>query len=168
MALTPIQRLVAQRLGAGQTLVDVAEAMRLPYATVRKWSKDEAVAQAIEEATIEHTQLVEAMLLAGERAAANTLLEALEAVDGKGQPNWKVRVTAALSLVDRAGSRGKPVERTQLQAMVAGKADVQEALERALRDPGVRAWIQSDPEYAQLLPRGEEPEVETVVAEIIS
>lgn len=163
--ITPAQRLAAQRLGAGQPAIDVAEAMKIPYSTVRAWMRNPEVAQAIEEATIEHSQLVEAMLLAGERAAANTLLQALEAVNGKGEPDWKTRVAAALSLVDRAGSRGKPVERTQLQAMVAGKADVQEALARALKDPGVRAWIAKDPEYAKLLPSAE---AEVVDAEISS
>lgn len=159
MAITPVQRLAARRLGGGQPMITVAEEMKVPYSTIRAWAKMPEVARAIEEATIEHEHLVEAMLLDGERAAANTLLEALDAVNGKGEPDWKVRVAAALSLVDRAGSRGKPVERTQLQAMVAGKADVQEALSRALRDPGVRAWIAKDPQYAKLLPAAEEVEV---------
>jgi CRP-like cAMP-binding protein len=167
MAITPVQRLAAQRLGAGQTAIEVAEILRIPYSTVRAWVRNPDVAQAIQEAAIEHAQLVEAMLLAGEREAANTLLEALKAVNSKGDPDWKVRVAAALSLVDRAGARGKPVERTQLQAMVAGKADVQEALSKALKDPGVRAWIKSDPDYAKMLPAGEVHAAETVDAEII-
>jgi hypothetical protein len=86
--------------------------------------------------------------LEGEKQAAETLMQALGAESKSGAPLWKQRIDAAVSLLDRAGQRGKAIERQQIQAestvTTTSEADRVSALKAALRDPGVRAWIEAN------------------------
>lgn len=142
--LTPIQHVAVRYLAAGWSPEKVAEAMKLPTGVVRKWQKnDPKFVMAYQQAVVHQADLVEALLLVGEREAARTLIEALEAKRGD-QPNWPVRVQAAMSLMDRAGERGRATEKqqvAQVTAHVQANAGSEEALRRALRDPGVRTWL---------------------------
>jgi hypothetical protein len=114
----------------------------------------------LEVASLRHSDLVEATLVEGERKAAETLIQALSA-ETRGAPNWTVRLNAALSLLDRAGQRGRAVERQQIAQVVArAQPDVEDALRRALRDPGVRTWLKGQEDGLRALLPG--PSAESV------
>lgn len=144
---------------------------------VAKWRKtDPLFRKALEVASLDHAQLVEAALAEGERAAAETLIEALGAETPQGKPHWTVRVQAAQSLLDRAGARGKAIERQQIAQAgvvthlkgISASGNVEEALRNALRDPGVRAWLKSEGKMellsAETAPEGEEISAQIVLA----
>lgn len=160
MRLTPIQRLVARRLGGGEGPVEVARLMKFDVSNIHRWYKEvPGFLEAVELATQEHEAVVTALLVAGETRASETLLSALEATTTEGEPNWRIRVQAAVNLLDRAGQRGAPIARQQIQANVNSNAVVQTTLVSALRDPTVRAWLIEEPKFAGVLKGVAEAEV---------
>ena len=157
MALSPIQRVAVRHLAAGWSDERVSQELKVAKGQITKWRKlDPEFKKALEEATLDHVTLVEAMLVDGERQAAETLIQALRA-ESRGGPNWTVRLNAALSLLDRAGQRGRAVEKQQIAQVVArAQPEVEDALRRALRDPGVRSWLKGQEKgLADPLPSGE-------------
>lgn len=140
--ISPIQRLAITHLAAGWSDERVAAELKIAKGQVAKWRRiDAGFKSELEKATLNHAASVEALLIAGEREAAETLLLALKA-ESRGAPNWTVRLNAALSLLDRAGQRGRAIEKQQIAQVVArAQPDVEDALRRALRDPGVRSWL---------------------------
>lgn len=163
--LTPVQHVAVRYLAAGWDEGRVATELKLPKAIVKKWMRDvPAFIRAYQEAVVTHRDVVEAMLLVGEREAARTLIEALDATKSDKTPNWVVRVQAAMSLMDRAGERGRATEKQQVAQVTAHvKADghAEEALRRALRDPGVRSWLKESGQLAAL----EEPaQIESITS----
>ena len=143
--LSPVQHVAIRYLAAGWSVEKVADEMKLPKAVVQRWLKSNFTFKAAyQQAVVAHTEIVEALLLVGEREAAATLIEALKANKSDKSPNWTVRVQAAMSLMDRAGERGRATEKQQVAQVTAHvKADgnAENALRKALRDPGVRAWL---------------------------
>lgn len=141
--LSPIQTLAVRYIAGGWSNHRTADELKIPVRAIEKWrKKDEEFRAALENAVANHVELVEAMLLEGEARAASTLVEALKAVDKLGQPRWSTRVDAAITLLDRAGARGRAVERQQVAvASVKSPVEVEGALRKALRDPGVREWL---------------------------
>lgn len=161
MPLSPIQKTAIRYLASGWGNERVGKELKVSAGQVKKWkATDPEFQRELELATIHHADMVEAMLIEGERKAAETLIEALKA-ESRGGPNWTVRLNAALSLLDRAGQRGRAVEKQQIAQVVArAQPDVEESLRRALRDPGVRSWLKaSGKEVEKLL-----PSAETIVA----
>lgn len=142
---TPVQHVAVRYLAAGWDIERVAEELKVKKGVVKKWfDSDPAFQRAYQEAVVTHTEVVEALLLVGEREAARTLIEALAADKGDKLPNWPVRVQAAMSLMDRAGTRGRAIERqqvAQVTANIKANAGAEDALRKALRDPGVRSWL---------------------------
>lgn len=156
--LSPVQKLAIKHLASGWSDRRVAEELKLTISQVKKWRQfDGEFQKELDVAAVKHSDLVEAMLIEGERKAAEMLIEALRA-ETRGLPNWTVRLNAALSLLDRAGQRGRAVEKQQIAQVVArAQPDVEDALRKALRDPGVRTWLKSSGnEIAKLLPAGEQ------------
>lgn len=146
MGLTPIQHVAVRYLAGGWPIPKVAEELKLPATIIKKWMKDHHVfREAYASQVVAHTEMVETILLEGERQAAHTLVEALGAQNRDGKPNWQARVTAATTLLDRAGQRGKAVEKSQVAQVTAhvdgNSPGVEAALAKALRDPGVRMWL---------------------------
>ena len=147
MALSPIQHLAVKYLSAGWPVTRTAAELRLPPWTVTKWKQDPEFQEALTKGVLQHSELVEAMLLEGESRAAETLIQALAAAKN-GVPQWTVRVQAAITLLDRAGQRGKAIERQAVAQVnpggsLMGGDQLEEGLRKALRDPGVRAWLKS-------------------------
>lgn len=151
--LSPIQRLAVKYAAAGWGDKRIADELKVSAGQVAKWRKlDPVFRSALQIASLDHITLVETTLAEGERLAAQTLMEALGAETPNGKPHWNVRIQAAQSLLDRAGSRGKAIERQQIaQGVVtthvkAGMAPggVEEALRKALLDPGVRSWLKTE------------------------
>lgn len=141
--LTPIQHLAVKYIAGGWSTTRVSQELKLSPNIIKKWrSADPVFMAALQTAIAHHSELVEAMLMQGEAAAAKVLIDALSA-DNKLGPNWNVRVQAAVTLLDRAGQRGRAIERQQVAVatMKGGVPDVEDALRRALRDPGVRQWL---------------------------
>jgi hypothetical protein len=161
LTISPIQRLMIKYLASGMDPELVASRLQLPVTLLKSWTRRPEIETALVEAVQEHEDLVEAMLLAGEREAANTLIEALGAMTEGGKPAWRVRVTAALSLLDRAGMRGRALEKQQIQQTVLSTS-TEDVLKAALRDPSVRAWISTDEKFAPLLREAEVVEAEVV------
>jgi hypothetical protein len=98
---------------------------------------------------------IEDQLVEGEREAAQTLRDALEATESDGSPNWEVRIKAAVRFLDAAGRRGKPADRVEQRTLTLTGDAAQAAVAAALRDPGVRQWLDAQPDLKQqLLPSG--------------
>lgn len=143
--LTPVQLLAAQKLGGGAAITEVAAELHIPLPTIKQWIQKQTDFQEVMYlAAVDHNQVVTALLMDGERKAAQALVSALDATTSKGTPMWKERVTAAVSLLDRAGARGRPVER-QVSASVSAPSEQLEAvILKALKDPTVRAWVRAE------------------------
>lgn len=169
MSLTPIQHLAVKYLAGGWSLNKTAAALKVSPYVIEKWkTHDPEFVQAVERGAHNHAEMLEAMLLEGEAQAAQTLIEALGA-ERNGQPNWNARITAAVSLLDRAGSRGRAVEKqlaVQASARVEGvHGDQEAALRKALKDPGVRAWLKQSGQVESLVMGAEEVEAEIIKPE---
>ena len=122
---------------------DVAERLNVHVQTLRDWEhKDEDFRLEIEETANRMADQIESALMEGELKAAFVIDEALEARDKEGQIDWPTRVKAALSLLDRQGRRGKAVERIESKS-IEYKGDLNELLLAALRDPGMREFIEA-------------------------
>lgn len=165
--LSPVQHLAIRYLASGVSQTQTAIKLKLGKTHVKKWlESDEEFKAELKRATADHAGVVEAMLIAGEREAAETLMSALKA-ESRGVPNWNVRLNAALSLLDRAGQRGRAVEKQQIAQVVArAQPDVEAALQRALRDPGVRNWLKDSGGVAGLLPEVAGAETMTIEADL--
>lgn len=157
MPLSPVQRIAIKYLAAGQSCAQVGVALKLPPNNVRRWRDvDPEFGTELKAAILHHGELVEAMLIEGERKAAETLINALGAESSPGRPNWTARVTAAVNLLDRAGGRGKAVDRQQVAvATVKSPEATEDMLRKALRDPGVRAWLTTTGAVQMMLPSAE-------------
>ncbi len=167
MALTPIQHLAVKYLAAGWSVPKTAAELKLPPGSVRKWHNEPLFLEALRAATVEHAELIEAMLLVGEREAAKTMIDALSAQTKNGEPAWQIRVTAAMNLLDRKGNRGKAIDRQQVASVnteIKATGDVEGALRNALRDPGVRAWLKETNGLATYL-TGAETEDAVIIPE---
>lgn len=153
MALSPTQLLAVQYLAGGESPAAVAARLRIKRGELKKWELTGEFARALAEAVIEHQALVSAALLEGEKRAAEVLVAALSAETKDGRPYWPIRMGAAVELLDRAGERGKAVEKQMVSAHVV-QGNVGDAVAQALKDPGVRAWLDDHPEMkAKVLPR---------------
>jgi len=124
------KRLAATYLGLGYTDQRVQKALAIGPETLKRWREFPEFTELVENLADQHHDAMAGLLADGERMAVTTMIELLNS------PNDKVRMQAAESLLNRAGKRGKPVEKQEVQS-VEFKGDVSEALNRALRDPGV-------------------------------
>lgn len=137
--LTAEDRFMAARLAAMQPFQAIADELQVPVEKVRKLAKREKVKRRVGELQGRFDEQVVRVLRDGEMLAAEYLCELL--VDEDAETKYKV--AAAITLLDRKGLRGKPVEQT-ISHMIPHTADeVQKAFQSAMADPGVKAWIQS-------------------------
>lgn len=143
--LSPAQHLAIRYLAGGSTPGEVAEKLRMSPATITGWRQLPLFKKELSVAVAEHSDLVTAVLLHGERKAAETLIGALHAETPQGKPHWLVRVDAAKSLLDRSGKRGKAIDRQQVAVADVTNGDMGKEIVAALRDPGVRAWLAKEP-----------------------
>lgn len=168
MSLTPIQHLAIRYLAAGWSMPKTAAELKLEVGVVRRWHRDVSFIDGLRAATQAHGDMIEAVLLAGEREAAVTMIAAMGAEKKPGIPDWNTRLTAAMSLMDRAGKRGKAIDKQQIAQVVTNvKApeEIEHALRNALRDPGVREWLRESGAVAALLSgTGEPEEAEVIIA----
>jgi hypothetical protein len=152
--LSPEELRAARLRAIGVPKKEVAKMVGRSYGTVAEWERGDEFCSKIEEYVGQHAAALEAALLEGEKAAVATLIGALDAEDGNGQPDWNTRTKAAIRFLEMQGQRGKPIEK-QIQQQTTLTGDVNKLLESALRDPAVRAIIARD---NLLLPSGEQKE----------
>jgi hypothetical protein len=157
--LTSIQVVCARELSKGRKATDVRKQYMIEASMWKQWIKDPMFTNAVSRRLHRLDQLVEDNLKDGEAQASATLIAALGAEtpvrhkDGKVRmhPNWEVRVRSAISLLDRRGERGKPVERVQAATQNWNITEVRSELSQALADPAVRAFLAADPAFAERL-----------------
>lgn len=143
MSLSPKKLRAARLLAAGMSRNDVAERLTVHVQTLRDWeNKDEAFRQEIEDTANRMCDQIESALMEGELKAAFVISEALDARDKEGNVDWATRVKAAFSLLDRQGRRGRAVERVESKS-IEYKGDINELLLAALRDPGMREFLEA-------------------------
>lgn len=164
--LTPIQLLAIKRLSAGEKPSDVQRELRLPSGYVLGWLKLPIFINRLREEMANTLAILDTLLVEGEIEAAKTLVSALSAQNAHGKPDWKTRVEAAESLLNRSGKRGPIVEK--LSASMEMK-DANSEWAKALQDPSVRAWIsEKHPQVlAQILPAASAAHAETVIEDAI-
>lgn len=170
LGLTPIQHVAVRYLAGGWPMGKIAEELKIPRSIIKRWKEDDPTfREAYAQQVVSHTEMVETILLEGERRAAAALVEALDATTRDGKPAWQTRVMAATTLLDRAGNRGKAVEKQQVASVTAhvsaNTPGVEDALKKALRDPGVRMWLKESGAVVGLIGAAPE-EVDAEVIEI--
>lgn len=177
--LTSLQVVCTIELSKGRKAIDIKKQFNITNEMWVSWQKNPRFTEHVTDQLIQREAIVRDVLREGEVQASATLLGALAAEvpmrhkDGKIRlhPNWEVRVRAAISLLDRQGQRGKPVERVQSANTNTNinTAEVRNEISAALADPAVRAFLEADPTFAaslraQLLRLGdgqEEPPCDT-------
>lgn len=158
-SLSALQMVCARRLADGEKAADVRKAYGVPPTTWKKWLVNPKFIAAVESRIVRADEITLQGLAEGELKGMATLVSALEAEkpvkhkDGKIRmhPDWDARVRAAISLLDRRGERGKPVER-RVQGNVDMTSDsVRNELVGALADPTVQKFLRDNPETAARL-----------------
>lgn len=156
-----MQLVVARELAKGRDARTVRRQFGITTGAWATWFKDPAFLDQVQRKVERFDALVEETLAEGEIEAASTLVQALAATspikrkDGSilQFPNWDVRVRAAVSLLDRRGERGKPVERQLGATLNIKSGDIAKQLAGALADPAVQQFLQHDPALAKQLQR---------------
>lgn len=146
--ITPQKRIAASLLGFGVTKTTVARMMGMPRGQLQSWMDDPEFQELTRAAEETHEHAVVSALLIGEQRAATRLMELIESRDED------VALKAAVTLLDRMGKRGRPVEKTEAKQLIL-TGDPAEMLKRALADPGVRARLSEVLEPATLPIYGE-------------
>lgn len=154
--LSAIQVVAARELAQGKSGLQVRRSYGISRATWATWEVNPHFLNEIKARLEKADQVVEEALKEGESKAAATLILALAATtplklkSGKYhfRPDWETRVKAAMSLLDRRGERGKPVDRALQATGHFNPATVAKELGAALSDPVVRQFIDQDPKFA--------------------
>lgn len=98
MSLSPQKRRAAVLIGNGAKFKDVAREVEVHAETISRWSKGEEFQAVAEQARKDS--------LADEPNAVATLEAALGATKANGDPDWRIRVDAARTLIGRRGTGG--------------------------------------------------------------
>lgn len=128
------KRLAAKLLGFGLSQQQTGRLIGVSQTQVWEWLKDPEFQDLVRDMTDVHDGAVIEALLMGEMKAAARLMTLVESDDED------VALKAALALLDRAGTRGRPVDRAEMRQLVI-QGDPNELLNKALMDPGVRSRI---------------------------
>ena len=162
--ITPqVRRIVAMLHAHGITANGIARICGIDVKSAIRICGEPDIKELIDEYKKNHETVVVDALIVGEMRAAHTLIDLLES------KHDRVRLEAANSLLDRAASRGRPVERIKQQTLSLS-GDIGDALARALADPGVQKKLkelgygeatqklpsQESQRGVQLLPQGDE------------
>lgn len=147
-------RRVARLVASGMHVRDIAKQLGLSRAQVQLVASEPGFQQIVQDFIENNDTFVRDGLLEGERAAINYMLNLVE----NESADEELRFKAAHTLLDRAGARGKPVERVESRQLHLSQTDAQAALANALRDPGVQRWLEQNPGVAKaLLPPNSTP-----------
>lgn len=147
--------MLAVYLGLGYDKTIAAAKVGMTLEAVTAACQDSAFVAQVARLAEQHAAMMSDMLENAEVMAIQTLTDLLDSDDEE------VRLKAAMNLLDRAGRRGTPVtkvEQNTVQRTVELKGDMNEALSKALIDPGVRAWLQQHPGFLALQPTSGIPE----------
>lgn len=141
------RKLLATYLGLGYDVSEAAAKVGMTTRAVDLATTDPAFIAMVERVSQEHTEVMETMLLNAEFQAVETLSKLLASEQDD------IRLKAATNLLDRAGKRGvvvNKVEQNTVQRTMEFKGDLNEAMARAMRDPGVRKWMLEQTDFKQL------------------
>lgn len=156
--------MLAVYLGLGYDKAVAASKVGMSLEAVTVACQDPTFIAQVERLADQHAEVMSNMLENAEALAVQTLTDLLEASDEE------VRLKAAMNLLDRAGRRGTPVtkvEQNTVQRTVELKGDMNEALSKALLDPGVRAWLQQHPGFLPISPAPGVPDRVESSAEVL-
>lgn len=146
-AKTARRRRIARLTVAGFSLKEIAE--QLGYASASAITRDYQAAETQEE-VVRLLSVTEDLILEDLFAAERKAIRVLDAL--LDDPDPKIRLGAAVQALDRAGKRGKPVEKVEQSTLTLTGDAAKVAVANALRDPGVRKLLDERPQLrAQLL-----------------
>lgn len=140
-------RRVARLVASGMHPREIAKQLGVTRSHVYAIAKEPGFQQMVQDFVENNDTFVRDGLLEGERSALNFMLNLVE---DENAP-LELRHKAAHTLLDRAGNRGKPVERVESKHLNLSADDAQAALANALRDPGVRVWLEQNQDVAAAL-----------------
>lgn len=150
-----LQRAVIRQLAAGFSPAEIARLLRVSSRQIRAWLADPAFAAEVERTVASHDAAMQDLLIYGEEVAVTTALMVMQdAVDGRGKIDYKTRLQAALEFLNRKGQRGAPVQSQEVKQLTL-TGNMNDALSQALRDPGVRDWLDKEPDVLKALVSGE-------------
>ena len=153
-SLSALQKAVVRQLAGGFTPPEIAKLLRVSSKQIRTWLEDLSFADEVERTVANHDAAMQDYLIYGEEIAVSTALSVMQgAVDYKGNVDYKTRLQAAIEFLNRSGKRGAPVQATENKNLtLTGNMD--NALATALRDPGVRDWLDKEPDVLKSLMTG--------------
>lgn len=140
MPLSPVKRRAIRLLATATPIREICTKLDVTAHTFRGWRAEPEFQQALDDLIEKHDAIMSENLLEGELEALRVVRDGLGALDQKGEPAWDIRMKAAFRLLDAAGRRGKPAEKSE--AVVTTVSQGNEELAMALRDPSVRAWLE--------------------------
>lgn len=138
---------VARLVASGMHPRDIAKQIGLTRAHIYAIAKEPGFQEMVQDFVANNDTFVREGLLEGERSAINFMVNLVE----NESADEELRFKAAHTLLDRAGARGKPVERVESKSLQLSGDAAQAALANALRDPGVRSWLEANPQVAKAL-----------------
>lgn len=153
---TALQLACIRDLSAGMRPGNVRQKYHIDQLIWHGWMHNPDFLAQIKNRVERLDKVVEDTLVEGEQKAAAALILALAATtplklaNGKYhfRPDWDIRVKAAISLLDRQGQRGKPVDRALQATSHVNPNTIAKELGAALSDPAVRQFIAEDPKFA--------------------
>lgn len=147
--MTPQQHRAARLAALGYSATQIAKELHAGGDTVAAWFRNVGFLEKIRELQEHHDDLVESHLLKLELKAVKRLDELMDSEDDK------VALTAAVESLNRMGKRGSPITKARIEQLSANVSNPDVLIAMALRDPGVRAFLERNPDLKQkLLPKG--------------
>ena len=142
-----LKRRIARLAALGLTSTEIGRELHITTSLVNRALKYSDVQARIQALQDDADAVIKEALTDGELVAAEVLYDLM-----KSATNEKVRLEAAIQFLDRAGTRGQPIERIQQHSIELKGDAAQVALVNALKDPGVQAWLkESRPDLLQKL-----------------
>jgi hypothetical protein len=144
--LTARNRQAARLLAEGLTVPETSKQLGMTQKRIHMLLADERFKLEVEQAALRMSQTIEDQiieeLVQAERKAVIVVEELMDSKDEE------IRLKAALTMLDRAGRRGKVADKVEQRIATYNMNQAQrDQAKLALRDPGVRALL--PPEIAQ-------------------
>lgn len=139
--MTPQQHRAARLAALGYNARQVAKELHIKDGRVADWFRSVTFQNKVEELQSQHDELISDHLLAAELKAVRRLQQLMDSEDDE------IALKASVEALNRRGTRGAPVLKQKIEQFSAVLQGGDAALvANALRDPGVRAFLESNPD----------------------
>lgn len=139
--VTPQQHRAARLAAVGYKPAQIEAELHISKGRVAEWFRTVSFQAEVAKLQERHDELIQDHLLAAELLAVKRLMELMVSEDEE------IALKAAIEALNRRGTRGAPVQKQKIESLSAVLHGGDSALvAHALRDPGVRAFLESNPD----------------------